>query len=232
MFRHLELGVAIELFMSETALECDIVLPETSFYEHAEIRNGMWLGPEVILCQPAVAPLGEAKPLYEIVKGIATKMGWGEHFPYQKWEDWGELVMKDIPMSLDELKEEGLLGGAGALQPRARRPAHAVEEGRDPLAGLRRRGLRSVSDLHRAQRPPRRRLPAAAHALEAQHALQHRHAEQSVPDGGVRRELGGDQPGRRAEDTASSTAPTASSSRRRTRSASRRKSSRGSYPAA
>ena len=111
MFRHLELGVAIELFMSETALECDIVLPETSFYEHAEIRNGMWLGPEVILCQPAVAPLGEAKPLYDIVKGIAAKMGWGKYFPYEKWEDWGELMMKDIPMSLEELKRKGLWAG-------------------------------------------------------------------------------------------------------------------------
>ena len=111
MFRHLELGVAIELFMSETALECDIVLPETSFYEHAEIRNGMWLGPEVILCQPAVAPVGEAKPLYDIVKGIATKMGWAQHFPYEKWEDWGELMMKDIPMSLDDLKLKGLWAG-------------------------------------------------------------------------------------------------------------------------
>jgi thiosulfate reductase/polysulfide reductase chain A len=111
MFRHLELGVAIELYMSETALECDIVLPETSFYEHAEIRNGMWLGPEVVLCQPVVAPLGECKPLYDIVKGIATKMGWGEHFPYQRWEDWGEIVMKDIPMSLDELKQKGFWAG-------------------------------------------------------------------------------------------------------------------------
>ena len=111
MFRHLELGVAIEIFMSETALECDIVLPETSFYEHAEIRNGMWLGPEVILCQPAVAPLGEAKPLYDIVKGLAAKMGWAQHFPYEKWEDWGELMMKDIPMSLAELKEKGFWAG-------------------------------------------------------------------------------------------------------------------------
>jgi thiosulfate reductase/polysulfide reductase chain A len=111
MFRHLELGVAIEIFMSETALECDIVLPETSFYEHAEIRNGMWLGPEVILCQPAVPPVGESKPLYEIVKGIAAKMGWAQHFPYEKWEDWGELVMKDIPMSLEELKQKGFWAG-------------------------------------------------------------------------------------------------------------------------
>jgi thiosulfate reductase / polysulfide reductase chain A len=111
MFRHLELGVAIELFMSETALECDIVLPETSFYEHAEIRNGMWLGPEVVLCQPVVAPLGEAKPLYDIVKGIAARMGWAEHFPYEKWEDWGHLMMKDIPMPLEELKDKGFWAG-------------------------------------------------------------------------------------------------------------------------
>ena len=111
MFRHLELGVAIEIFMSETALECDIVLPETSFYEHAEIRNGMWLGPEVIICQPAVPPVGEAKPLYDIVKGIATELGWGHHFPYEKWEDWGELMLKDIPISLDELKEQGFWAG-------------------------------------------------------------------------------------------------------------------------
>lgn len=111
MFKHLELGVACEVFMSETALECDIVLPETSFYEHAEIRQGMWLGPQVIICQPAVAPVGEAKPVYDIVKGIAGKMGWGEHFPYERWEDWGELMMKDVPMSLDELKEQGFWAG-------------------------------------------------------------------------------------------------------------------------
>jgi thiosulfate reductase/polysulfide reductase chain A len=111
MFRGLEFGVAIELYMSETALECDLVLPETSFYEHAEIRQGLWLGPQVILCQPAVEPLGEAKPLYDIVKGIAEKMGWGEYFPYDKWEDWGELCMKDVPMSLDELKKTGFWAG-------------------------------------------------------------------------------------------------------------------------
>ncbi len=111
MFRALELGVALELFMSETALECDIVLPETSFYEHAEIRNGMWLGPEVILCQPAVPPVGESKPPYEIVKGIAEKMGWGKYFPYRKWEDWGELMIQNIPMSLEELKQKGFWAG-------------------------------------------------------------------------------------------------------------------------
>ena len=111
MFKHLELAVACELYMSETALECDIVLPETSFYEQAELRQGMWIGPEVVLCQPVVDPVGESKPPYEIVKGIAEKMGWGEHFPYEKWEDWGEVMMENVPMSLDEIKQKGFWAG-------------------------------------------------------------------------------------------------------------------------
>ncbi|MEM7224344.1 MAG: molybdopterin-dependent oxidoreductase [Pseudomonadota bacterium] len=111
MFRALELGVAIDLYMSETALECDIVLPETSFYEHAELRQGLWLGPEVILCQPAVAPLGEAKPMYEIVKGIAEKMNWGQHYTYETWEDWAQVAIKDLPMSLEALKDKGFWAG-------------------------------------------------------------------------------------------------------------------------
>lgn len=111
MFQHLELAVAIELFMSESALECDVVLPETSFYEHAEIRQGMWMGPEAILCQPAVEPVGESKPLYEIAKGIAGKMGWGEYFAYNTWEDWGRRVVANLPISLDELKTRGFWAG-------------------------------------------------------------------------------------------------------------------------
>jgi thiosulfate reductase/polysulfide reductase chain A len=111
MFKNLELAVACELYLSETALECDIVLPETSFHEQAEIRQGMWLGPEVVLCQPVVDRVGDSKPSYEIAKGIAEKMGWAEHFPYEKWEDWGEVAMKDVPMSLDELKTKGFWAG-------------------------------------------------------------------------------------------------------------------------
>ncbi len=38
-------------------------------------------------------------------------MGWAQYFPYEKWEDWGELVMKDIPMSLEELKRKGFWAG-------------------------------------------------------------------------------------------------------------------------
>lgn len=111
MMRHLELGVALEIYLSETALECDIVLPETSFHEQAEICQGMWLGPEIILCQPVVSPVGEAKPPYEIAQGIARKMGWGQYFDYERWEDWGERMLAGGPITLDELKRKGFWAG-------------------------------------------------------------------------------------------------------------------------
>ena len=111
MMRNLELGVALELYLSETALECDIVLPETSFHEHAEIRQGMWLGPEIILCQPAVDPVGEAKAPYEIAQGIARKMGWGQYFGYERWEDWGRQMLEGAPIGIEELKRKGFWAG-------------------------------------------------------------------------------------------------------------------------
>ncbi len=111
MFAGLELAVAVEIYMSETALECDLVLPNTSFFEQAEIRQGLWLGAEAILGQPAVAPVGEAMPMYDIVKGIADRMGWGEYFDFERWEDWAENRIENLPIGLDELKRNGFWAG-------------------------------------------------------------------------------------------------------------------------
>ena len=195
MFRNLELGVAIDLYMSETALECDIVLPETSFYEHAELRQGMWMGPEVVLCQPAVAPVGESKPMYEIVKGIADQgMGLGPALYVRTLGGLGRDGHEGRPHVSRRDQAEGVLGRGAAIQPCSRRPADPLGQDRNPCAELRRRGTESLPGLHGSHRHARRRVSAPAHAFEAEHALQHRDPEQSVPDGGMRGELGRDQP--------------------------------------
>jgi len=108
MFRELDFAVTIDLFMSETAMESDLVLPDASFYERAEIRQGLYKAPQAILCQPVVDPVGESKPLYEIVKGIARKMGYGKFFNYETWEDWAEIVVQGLPISLEEFKKKGI----------------------------------------------------------------------------------------------------------------------------
>ncbi|MCL5959586.1 MAG: molybdopterin-dependent oxidoreductase [Chloroflexi bacterium] len=109
--RELELSVAIDLYMSETAMECDLVLPEASQYERAEIRQGLWLGPQIILGQPAVPPVGESKPLYDIVRDLARHMGYGAWFSWDSWEDWARVALADAPVSLEELRENGFWSG-------------------------------------------------------------------------------------------------------------------------
>ena len=111
MFRELELAVTIDLYMSETALESDLVLPDASFYERAEVRQGLYKAPQAVICQPVIPPVGESQPMYEIVKGIAGKMGYGKYFTYQTWEDWAKVAVQGLPMSLDELKTQGIWTG-------------------------------------------------------------------------------------------------------------------------
>jgi thiosulfate reductase / polysulfide reductase chain A len=111
MMAGLDLSVAIELYMSETAQLCDLVLPEASTYERAEIRESLWSGPQVILSQPAIPPLGESKPLYDIMRGLAEKMGYAQYFNWNTWEDWARVAAAAVPVDFDELKEKGVWHG-------------------------------------------------------------------------------------------------------------------------
>lgn len=111
MLRALEFSVAIDTYMSETAAECALVLPEASFYERAEVRQGLALSADALLCAPALPPLGESRPLYDIVRGIAERMGFGDLFTWQSWDEWAARIVEGLGVSLDELKERGFWQG-------------------------------------------------------------------------------------------------------------------------
>lgn len=107
----LELSVAIDTYFSETAAECEFVLPEASFYERAEIRQSLAMPPEAILCVPALPAFHEARPVYEIVRGLAEKMGYGDIFRWGSWEEWGRRIIRDLPQDLDRMKTTGFWSG-------------------------------------------------------------------------------------------------------------------------
>ena len=111
MMGALDLSVTIDMYMSETAQLSDYVLPECSMFERAEIREGMWSGPQIIVSQPAIKPLGSSKPLYDIMRGLAEKMGYGEYYKWDTWEDWANNVLAYVPITLKELKEKGVWEG-------------------------------------------------------------------------------------------------------------------------
>ncbi|QBC33182.1 molybdopterin-dependent oxidoreductase [Pandoraea sp. XY-2] len=69
--------VVLEHFQTDTADYADFVLPATTQLEHLDIHKAY--GHTYLLANnPAIAPLGEAKPNSEIFRLLAGRMGWQE----------------------------------------------------------------------------------------------------------------------------------------------------------
>lgn len=89
-FDKLEYRVVIEQFMTDTALEADLILPAKSMFEQSDVIGSYW-NPYVLLKQKVIDPPGEVKPETEIYELMARSLGFSE-----------EEIRKNIPASDDE----------------------------------------------------------------------------------------------------------------------------------
>jgi len=96
----LDLLVVNDLFMTETALMADIVLPGVTFYEKGEFHDEP-LKPVTWLqtTQPLVEPLGEAKPEWRFMALLAERMGCRELCEYTDEDDILRRIFKDTGRS-------------------------------------------------------------------------------------------------------------------------------------
>ena len=82
--RALDFHVHLDMFMSPTAEQADIVLPVTGAFEAEGLKVGFEVSQEaeslVQLRAPLVPPVGEARPDIEIIFDLATRLGLSEHF--------------------------------------------------------------------------------------------------------------------------------------------------------
>ena len=82
--RALDFHVHLDMFMSPTAEQADIVLPVTAAFEAEGLKVGFEVSQEaeslVQLRAPLVPPMGEARPDIEIIFDLANRLGLGEHF--------------------------------------------------------------------------------------------------------------------------------------------------------
>jgi anaerobic selenocysteine-containing dehydrogenase len=80
----LDLHVHVDLFMSPTAEQADIVLPVTGAFEAEGLNIGFEVSQEaqslVQLRASLVPPVGEARSDIEVIFDLATRLGLGEHF--------------------------------------------------------------------------------------------------------------------------------------------------------
>jgi anaerobic selenocysteine-containing dehydrogenase len=66
--------IVCEQFMTDTAAHADVVLPATTQLEHLDIVWS-WGHHYLTLNEPAIAPLGEARPNSEIFRSLARRLG-------------------------------------------------------------------------------------------------------------------------------------------------------------
>ena len=78
--------VVHEQFMTDTARYADIVLPATSQLEHADLHKA-YGHRNLQFNQPSIAPLGEARSNWDVMRALAGAMGYAEPWLHESAED-------------------------------------------------------------------------------------------------------------------------------------------------
>jgi len=98
--------VVLEHFLTDTADHADYVLPATTQLEHLDVHTS-YGHTDVLLNQPAVAPLGQARPNTQIFRDLARAMGFTEDCFADTDE---QLARQAVPgLDFDRLREQGWL---------------------------------------------------------------------------------------------------------------------------
>ncbi len=106
---NLEFLIVQDIFLTETALLADVVLPATSFAE----KDGTYTNTErrVQRVRKAIEPVGESKPDWEITCMIAKKMG-ADGFDFKDASEVMDEIASIAPIfggiSYDRIEEEGI----------------------------------------------------------------------------------------------------------------------------
>ena len=107
--QNLELLVVVDTMPMEITGFADVVLPECTYLERwDDIRVLQGREPNIALRMPAAEPKYDTKPAYWIAKELSKKMGLGEYFPWENFEDSLDEQLKGIGSSLDEMIRIGV----------------------------------------------------------------------------------------------------------------------------
>ena len=128
----LDFHVHLDLFMSPTAEQADIVLPVTGAFEAEGLMVGFEISQEaqslVQLRAPLVPPVGEARPDIEIIFDLATRLGLGEHFFDGSVDAGWKHQLAPSGVTLEQLRADP--GGVRVpLETRHRKYAAAGDDG-------------------------------------------------------------------------------------------------------
>jgi anaerobic selenocysteine-containing dehydrogenase len=146
--------VVLEQVMTDTARYADVVLPATTFLEHAELRKGY--GASVLtLAHPVIAPVGEARPNDAIFRELAKRAG---------------VWRKGDPETVDDM----LVAAVGKRVARTlRKDGIAFPDVRNPIQMVDARPFTADGKIHLAPPELERDAPAGLYGFQPDPATPH-----------------------------------------------------------
>jgi len=112
--KKLDFLVVSDMFMTPTAALADVVFPVASYLEYDSIA--VQPSGRLAQVQQKVAQIGDCRSDYEIINGLAKKLGLGEYF-WESVDDFWDAVVEPVGLTFEEFKKIGRFTG-GQNQPK------------------------------------------------------------------------------------------------------------------
>ena len=97
-----ELVVAHEHVMTPTAQLSDYVLPGDSWLERNHLQDSLRWNANVLVSNKSVEPPGECHGVFDFWRGLAVRMGFAEHFPWETTEQLFDYRLKNLGVNFEE----------------------------------------------------------------------------------------------------------------------------------
>jgi thiosulfate reductase/polysulfide reductase chain A len=105
----LDFMVVVDTMPMDVTGYADVVLPECTYLERFDdIRSATNRTPSIAVRVPAVPPKYNTKPSWWMAKEIGERMGVGDYFNYNDYEEVVEWQLNQMGTSLDEMKKIGV----------------------------------------------------------------------------------------------------------------------------
>jgi molybdopterin-containing oxidoreductase family molybdopterin binding subunit len=119
VFPKLELIVDVDIWMTDTGEYSDYVLPDCMPFERMELAASASYN-HIVLTEPAIEPIGEAKDPTFLYGELAKRVGLGEYFDktVEEWIDirlqssWPLIAGINPPVTVERLKQEKMVRAA------------------------------------------------------------------------------------------------------------------------
>lgn len=106
----LKLLVSIDVNYSETGWYSDVILPETTYLERANLLAGKGgLQPSIQMRDQAVAPRFDSRPAWWIFRELARRLDVGEYFDFETIEEIWDYQLEGVGVSVGDLRQSGVI---------------------------------------------------------------------------------------------------------------------------